>query len=110
MRFVISQQPPPRKNDDFCTACLTGVCLCCCAEGAWPCCYVPNFPGLTGLPDPTGRALRVPLLSTGCVVDARWCSCKHSMVYNKLLSALLGYLPRIANYDDFVLFQFRVYL
>jgi hypothetical protein len=26
------------------------------------------------------------------------------MVYNELLSALLGYLPRIANYDDFVLF------
>jgi len=31
-----SQQPPQQKNDDFCMACLTGVCLCCCAEGEWP--------------------------------------------------------------------------
>ncbi|KAH9989815.1 hypothetical protein BJV77DRAFT_1015332, partial [Russula vinacea] len=46
---VYVQQPPPQKNDDFCMACLTGVCLCCCAEGAWLCRYVP-YQSLTRLP------------------------------------------------------------
>ncbi|KAH9072160.1 hypothetical protein EDB83DRAFT_2550279 [Lactarius deliciosus] len=32
---VYVQQPPPQKDSGFCAACLTGVCLCCCAEGAW---------------------------------------------------------------------------
>ncbi|KAH9044251.1 hypothetical protein EDB84DRAFT_1674531 [Lactarius hengduanensis] len=31
---VYVQQPPPKKDSGFCAACLTGVCLCCCAEGA----------------------------------------------------------------------------
>jgi hypothetical protein len=35
-----SQQPPRQKDSNFCTACMAGVCLCCCAEGAWLCCYV----------------------------------------------------------------------
>jgi hypothetical protein len=33
--YSCSQQPPQQKNDDFCTACLTGVCLCCALEGGW---------------------------------------------------------------------------
>ncbi|KAH9036338.1 hypothetical protein EDB85DRAFT_1940804 [Lactarius pseudohatsudake] len=37
---VYVQQPPPKKDSGFCAACLTGVCLCCCAEGAWRFGYV----------------------------------------------------------------------
>ncbi|KAH9000263.1 hypothetical protein EDB92DRAFT_1830136 [Lactarius akahatsu] len=37
---VYVQQPPPQKDSGFCAACLTGVCLCCCAEGAWRFGYV----------------------------------------------------------------------
>ena len=39
LRFVVCSQQAPQqqKSGDFCTACLTGVCLCCCAEGGWPC-------------------------------------------------------------------------
>ncbi|KAN0137149.1 hypothetical protein V8E53_005146 [Lactarius tabidus] len=40
---VYVQQPPPQKDSNFCAACLTGVCLCCCAEGAWHCGYVLMF-------------------------------------------------------------------
>jgi hypothetical protein len=36
------QAPQQRKDGDFCTACLTGVCLCCCAEGGWPCGLRPH--------------------------------------------------------------------
>jgi hypothetical protein len=43
--LLFSQQAPPQKNNDFCAACLAGVCLCCCAEGAWSRRYVLTFPG-----------------------------------------------------------------
>jgi hypothetical protein len=50
-----SQQPPQRKNDDFCTACLTGVCLCCALESGWlrslrPHCVLKGFDSTLQLP------------------------------------------------------------
>ncbi|KAN0121198.1 hypothetical protein V8E52_003786 [Russula decolorans] len=36
---VYVQQPPAQKDSNFCTACLAGVCLCCCAEEICACLF-----------------------------------------------------------------------
>ena len=61
-----SQQPPQQKDDDFCTACLTGVCLCCALEGGW-------LPGLRlhHVLKISGSTLQLPFLTSVSVSTCR---------------------------------------
>jgi hypothetical protein len=60
--FSFSQQPPQQKNDDFCAACLTGICLCCALESRWLRGSHPHH-----VLKRLDSTLRLPLLTCGSV-------------------------------------------